>query len=167
MIGELDKTEGRGLLWVLGKVKSGIIEVEGPSNDKVSLEIIRAEGKVTPELKNNKIYIKITINEEGNVGEQQGTENLSPPAEVASLEKKKIEAIRNEVMAAVKKAQELDADIFGFGDAIHRKYPEQWKELESKWDELFPSVEVEVKIEAKLRLMGKILKPIAPEQEKK
>lgn len=167
LVGEMDKIEGRGLLWALGKVKSGIIEVNGTAGDKISLEIIRASGKITPEIKDNRINMKITIIEEGNIGEQSGPENLTPPPEIASLEKKKSEAIRSEVMAAVKKAKELNADVFGFGDAVHEKYPEQWKELESKWNEIFPDIEVEVNVDARLRLMGRTGRPIVPEQEKK
>jgi spore germination protein KC len=167
LVGKLDKAEGRGLLWVLGKVKSGIIIVKGPQNDKLSLEIIRASGKITPELKNNTITMNITVNEEGNIGEETGPENLSKLPEIKALEEKKTEVIRNEIMASIKKAQELNADIFGFGDAVHQKYPKQWKSMEDKWDELFPNIQVTVKIEAKIRLMGRINRPAAPEQEKK
>lgn len=167
LVGSMDKHEGRGLLWVLGDVKSGIIEVEGSGNDKVCLEIISASSKIVPEINNNKITIRININEEGNIGEQTGPENLSKLTEVASLEKKKADVIRGEVMAAVKKAQELDADVFGFGDAVHKKYPKQWRMLEDNWDEIFKGIQVEVDVKAKLRLMGRIIKPSVPEKEKK
>ncbi len=167
LVGSMDKIEGRGLLWVLGNVKSGIIDVEDSNNDKVSLEIIRASSKVVPKINNDKISIKVNINEEGNIGEQTGPENLAELREIALLEEKKAEVIRREVMAAVRKAQELDADVFGFGDAIHKKYPEQWKKIEYNWDEIFKNIQVEVDVEAKLRLMGRILKPTVPEKEKK
>lgn len=167
LVGNMDKREGRGLLWVLGDVKSGIIEVESSGNAKVSIEIIGASSKIVPEINNNKIKIKVNIYEEGNIGEQTGTENLSKLTEIASLEKKKDEVIKKEVMAAVKKAQELDADVFGFGDAVHKKYPRQWKSLEDNWDEIFKNIQVEVDVKAKLRLMGRIIKPSVPEKEKK
>ncbi len=167
LVGSMDKIEGRGLLWVLGNVKTGIIDVEDSNNDKVSLEIMRASSKIMPELNNNKISIKVNINEEGNIAEQTGPKNLAELREVALLEEKKAEVIRREVMAAVRKAQELDSDVFGFGDAIHKKYPEQWKKLEDDWDEVFKDIQVEVYVEAKLRLMGRISKPTVPEKEKK
>ncbi len=167
LVGSMNKIEGRGLLWVLGNVKSGIIDVEDSNNDKVSLEIIRASSKVVPEINNDKISIKVNINEEGNIGEQTGPENLAELREIALLEEKKAEVIKREVMVAVRKAQELDADVFGFGDAIHKKYPEEWEEIEKNWDEIFKNIQVEVDVEAKLRLMGRILKPTVPEKEKK
>lgn len=166
LVGEMDRTEGRGLLWVLGEVKSGIIEIEGPDKRLVSTEIIRASGKMEPEVKNNQINIKITINEEGNIGEQEGTLNLSRLDAIALLEKNKSELIKNEVQAAVKKAKELNADVFGFGEAVHKKYPKQWKDLEGKWEDIFRTIKVEVNVEAKLRLMGRTILPAVPAQEK-
>ena len=163
LVGKMNKIEGRGLLWVLGEVKGGIIEVEGPDNNRVSLEIIRARGKIVPEIEDDRIKMKVNIIEEGNIGEQSGPENLADLTKIAILEEKKAEVIQSEVMAAVKKAQELDADVFGFGDAVHQKYPEEWKDLESNWDEIFPDIEVEVNVEAKLTLMGRINKPAVPE----
>lgn len=162
MVGALDKTEGRGLLWVLGKVEGGIIETTSSQGNPVSLEIVRAKGKFSPELVDGKVRITITISEEGNIGEEAGTENLTALPEVAFLEKQKGEVIKNEVTAAIKKAQELHADIFGFGESIHHKYPEEWTAMEDQWDELFSEIEVEVKVEAKLRLSGRISAPAVP-----
>lgn len=163
MVGKLDDIEGRGLLWVLGKVKSGIIEVTDSQGSVVSLEIIRASGKMTPVLKDGKVIIKIEITEEGNIGEYTGSESLANTSMIALLEQKKTDAIRNEILAAFEKARELDADIFGFGDAIYEKYPKEWKSMKSNWDEIFPEVELEISIQAKLRLMGRINNPNIPQ----
>lgn len=167
LVGSMDKFEGRGLLWVLGKVKSGIIDVEDSSNNKVSIEIIRASSKIVPEIKDNKITMKVNITEEGNIGEQTGPLNLSKLPEIALLEERESEVIKSEIMAAVRKAQDLNSDVFGFGDAVHKKYPKHWKNLEDNWDEIFKKIEVVVNVDAKLRLMGRISKPTVPEKEKK
>lgn len=156
LVGTLNKTEGRGLLWVLGKVKSGIIEARTPQGNLVCMETVRAEGKFSPEIIDGKVKITITIREEGNIGEQEGSEDLSDLSEIAYLEQQKQEVIQSEVMAAIQKAQELDADIFGFGESIHQKYPKEWTSMESQWDELFPEIEVEIHVDAKLRLLGRI-----------
>jgi len=164
LAGFLNKEETRGLLWVLGQVKSGIIAVESPGgNGKASLEIIRASSKITPEIKDNELYITVEINEEGNLGDQMGTEDLTTPAAWTSLEKRQAAAIRKEIMAAIKKAQELNTDIFGFGDAVHRKYPKVWKDIEKQWDEFFPDLEVKLIINAKLRRTGITTKAAKPE----
>ena len=162
LIGKLDKTEGRGLLWVLGKVKSGIIEIKDKDGELVSVEIVRAGGKIEPEINKGKIKIKVSIDEIGNIGDQSGTRDLSKIEEIESLESKISETIKSEIMSAVKKAKELNADIFGFGDAISQHFPSEWKDLEGKWDEVFPEIEVEVDVQANLRFMGRISSPITP-----
>ena len=166
LVGQLNKMETRGLLWVINEIKSGIIDVDSPNDGgKVELEIIRAKSKITPEIIDDKIHIKIEIKEEGNIGSQTGLENLALPEKFALLEKEKSAAIESEVMAALKKARDLNADIFGFGDAVHQKYPAEWKDLEERWDEIFPDIEVELSIEAKLRRTGRISPPAVPVKE--
>lgn len=164
MVGTLDKTEGRGLLWVLGKVKSGVIVVQDSQGGAVSAEIIRAKVEVEPILENGKLRITVKVVEEGNIGEADGTANVAELSEVAYLEDRIAEAIRSEISAALLRARALDADIFGFGDAVKQKYPKQWKEMEDNWDELFETLEVELEVEANLRLTGKISKPSVPEK---
>ncbi|TGE34604.1 Ger(x)C family spore germination protein [Desulfosporosinus sp. Sb-LF] len=167
LIGKLDKEETRGLLWVIDKVKSGIIDVNCPDSDaKVNLEIIRTKGKFTSEIIDNKPYIKVDIKEEGNIASQSCSDSLVSPATVAALEAEQANAIKEEIKAALSKAQKLNADIFGFGDAIHQRHPSEWKEMKTNWNELFPDLEVEINVEAKLRRSGIIGQPPAPEKEK-
>lgn len=165
MVGYLNNAETRGLLWVIDKVKSGIIVVKSPSGEgKVSLEIIRASSEITTEIKDNKPYITVHIDEEGNLGDQMSLEDdLTILPVWSSLEKSQADVIHQEVMAALKKAQELNTDIFGFGDAVHKKYPQMWVKMEKEWDQYFPDLEVEVIVNAKLSRMGMIKKPPAQE----
>ncbi len=160
LVGKLNKPETRGLLWVDDKVKSGIVVVDCPGGDgKVDLEIMKASSTVTPEIENGNITIKIKIKEKSNLGSQSCTEDLATSKMLEALEEKLASAIRDEITASVEKAQALNADIFGFGEAVHRKYRNQWKDLESKWDEIFPSIQVEIKVDAEIYGTGKISKP--------
>jgi len=167
MVGTLDKIETRGLNWVLSEVGSGIIIVSCPicndENDKVSLEIIKAEGKIVPELKEGILEITVKIKEEGNLGSQMCSQDLTEPSHWAALEKKKAQKIQQEVKAALKKAQNLNADVFGFGDKAHKKYPSLWPEWEAQWDEIFPQLKVNILVETKLQKPGMITKTASPE----
>lgn len=160
-VGQLDNAETRGLLWVIDEVKSGIIEVDCPDgNHKVGLEIYHAQSNIIPEIQDNKIYIKVKIHEEGNIGEQQCPENLVTPPAFEFLKKEKAAVIEGEIRAALHKARELNSDIFGFGEAIHQHYPKEWKDLEKRWDEIFPSIDVEIMVETEIRASGQITKPV-------
>lgn len=153
LVGWLDNTETRGLLWVLGKVKSGILVVPAPgsSGNDISLEIIRASREIKPEIKGGKPSITVEIKEEGNLGEQMVAGDLARPEQFQLLEAAQAQAIEGEIRAALQKAQAWGVDIFQFGEAVHRRYRREWKTLEKNWDRVFPNLEVNVKVKAGLR----------------
>lgn len=161
MVGEMNKAETRGLLWVLGEIKKGDIVVKDTGNDtKVSLEITRASSKIIPEMVDGKMKIKIKIKEDGNIGDQNDSNDLTIPKTLAILEKKEASLIKSEIMSSLKKAQSLDADVFGFGEAIYQKYPNKWNYMKADWDETFKNIDVELVVEPKIRRTGRITKPI-------
>ncbi len=166
LVGQLNKEETRGLLWVIDEVKSGIIDVNCPDCEcKVNLEIIRAQSKISSEIIEDTPYIKINIEEEGNIASQSCTANLVSPDAVTALEEEASEAIKDEIEAALVKSQKLNADIFGFGEAIHQKHPREWQEMKGNWDDIFPDLVVEIIVEAKLRRSGSLGRTVAPEKE--
>ncbi|MBU3198489.1 Ger(x)C family spore germination protein [Clostridium estertheticum] len=164
MVGEMNKAETRGVLWVIGEEKKGIIVITDPGRDnKVSLEVTRASSRIIPEINDGKLSMKIMIKEEGNIGEQTDSNDIANPEILEKLENRKAFVIKNEVMLAFKKAQSLDADVFGFGEATYQKYPKEWKNMKENWDEIFKKINIDVVVDAKLRRTGRIIKPITIE----
>jgi len=161
LIGELNDTETRGLMWVTGDVKSGIIVVDCPCGQgKVELEIFQAKSTVTPVLQDGTLSFKVLIEEKGNLGSQTCPEDLSTSKKLEVLAKKQNEAIKTEIKAALKKAQDLDADIFGFGEAVYRKYPKQWKSMKDQWSEIFPTLDVKIEVQSAVYGTGNITEPV-------
>ena len=166
LVGQMNKKETRGLLWVIDKVKSGIIDISCPDQDgTVNLEIIHSKSKITSEINDNKPYIKIEVKEEGNLASQTCSANLVSPDAVATLEELESAAIEDEIKSALSKAKKLNADIFGFGEIMHKKHPKEWWEMKDNWEEIFPDLEVEIVVDAKLRRSGTIKRPAAAEKE--
>jgi spore germination protein KC len=165
LIGELDKKETRGLLWVLGKVRHGIILVNAPGGDgKVSLEIADAGSKIKAQFKNGKWRINLGVKEEGMMVNETGTMDLSKTDLLKSLARREATVIRREISAALEKAQQLNADIYGFGEVIHRTNPKEWRKIGPEWDKLYPKLDVIIDIRVKIKGTGLITKPIVPEQ---
>jgi len=158
MIGKLGLIETRGLCWVLGKVQSGIVTFQD-KGVKSSFEVIKSTTKIKGYFHQGQPLISVHVYAEGNWGEQQGTIPLKSK-EIPTLEKKISQQIKNEINAAVTKAQGLKSDIFGFGEVIHRAYPKKWKEMEFKWSEIFPETKVNVYVETKISEVGMTKKPI-------
>jgi spore germination protein KC len=167
MVDWLGPEETRGLLWILGDVKSGIIVVSSPGDESknVALEIIRASSKVTPEMDDGELTVTVEVKEEGNLGEQMSQVDLSKPDTFKELEEKQAAVIKGEILAALSKAQKWGVDIFKFGEKYHRKFPAEWPELEENWEDEFSNIKVDIVVDAKLRNTGITSKGINAEEE--
>jgi Ger(x)C family germination protein len=167
LIGYLNKKETRGLLWVLGKTQDGVVVVELPGEEgKVSLEIFGTKSKISSKVSEGKIRFEIDIAEVGSLGEQTSYANLSSREKLSLLENLKAKVIVEEVEAALKKAQECKADIFGLGEYLQRQNRKEWEKVKDNWGELFPHLEVKVKVKTKIRWLGLLTKPTILEQIK-
>ncbi|MBZ4646966.1 MAG: hypothetical protein JG777_2455 [Clostridia bacterium] len=166
LMGWLNPIETRGLLFVEDKVKSGIINIPNPldKNKKVAIEMIRSRGKTNVQLKEDKLVLSIEVEEEGNIGEQQGNEDLTTPEMVKKLEEEIEEAIEKEIRDVVELAQKkYKCDIFGFGEIVHKKHLNYWKQVKDNWNEEFSHIPVEIKVTSRIRRSGLIKNPTKPE----
>ena len=167
MVGWLNSKESRGLLWVRGKVRGGVIDIPNPDQkgQLITLEIIKSKTKLKPEIKDGQIIMAVEIAVESNLGETTGELDVVKPETIEKLEELQARAIQGEIESTLARAQEeYGVDVFGFGEALHRKYPGQWKEMKSRWSELYPEVQVQVGVKAKIRRTGLITKPTEPKQ---
>ncbi|HYH04843.1 MAG TPA: Ger(x)C family spore germination protein, partial [Bacillota bacterium] len=160
-MGDLNPKEVRGFLWIINKVRSGVILLSTLDGGKVSMEIVRTSGKMEPEITAKGLKMKVKVTMDLNLGSLMTEEkSLVSLAGLDKLAKQAEGYVKNEIKLAVKRAQQLKKDIFGFGGAVHRKYPREWREMEPVWNEMFSDLDVEIKVKAKVRLIGKINKPI-------
>jgi len=168
MVGTLNHDEVRGVLWVLGKVKSGVIIVPSPNKQgEAILEIIKAKSKVKPGIKDGKIVMHIEIKNEVSLSEQTTTEKLATIEALEKIQEATSEVIRQEVMAAFEKSKDLKADIFGFGEMLHKKYSKEWKSIKDNWDEIYPIIELNIDIESKIIKTDLLKKPVSQNKEEK
>jgi len=164
LVGYLDNIETRGLNWATGKVKNAIVNVPSPDEEDklIAIVIKKASSSITPEIKNGKISFTIEVNVEGDIGEQQDTADYFKNMEsFRKIEKEQQAVIEQEIKLAVDKVQkELGSDVLGFGSAVNKKYPEKWQSIKDDWENIFPGVPYQVKVDAKLRRLGSMLKPV-------
>lgn len=156
LAGWLDKSETRGLLWLRGKMKKGVVVVPGTKNLKnICFEVARSYTRIEPEYDGEKIRFFVKIVSEVNLAEQQTTENLCTVEAIHALEKKAAREIEDRIKLTLDKAQgEYGVDAFGFGEAFHRKYKKEWKELKDHWNQEFREAEIYLTVEAQIRNTG-------------
>lgn len=125
LIGWLDDEEASGLLWLRSEPVKEVITVPSPgeADKEVSIKIRRGSTQVVPEYDGRNLRFTIKVQAEGGMIEQQSREDLAKPEMITALGKEMAEEIKKRVYVALEKAQrEYGVDIFGFGNAFHRKY---------------------------------------------
>jgi spore germination protein KC len=162
LVGWLDTSETRGLLWLRDEINKGIITVPLPGRpDKLlSINVVRARTRVEPEYDGENIGFNITITIDGELLEQQSGEDLTIPDKVEEIEAAAAMDVIRKCTVTLEKAQgEYGVDIFNFGEAFHRKYKRDWKELKYQWNDAFAGAQINIYVEAHLRRTGLLTRP--------
>lgn len=155
MVGSFNERESRGYRWTIPKVQQGgLITIPDPTDAGkiVVLELIRTEAKSKPFIdgKGN-ISVNISIKAEGNFYEQHSGHELINLKGFTAMEKLAAQEIEKEVALAIKRSQELNSDIFGWGQLIYNKHPQVWHEIEADWYDYYPFVNSNIEVTFELR----------------
>lgn len=172
MIGELDDKLTRGVLWFRNEIKHATVTVEMNEDEgqgHISAKLLRAETELIPEIKNGKWKITVHSVTEDDIVSNGSKLNLMNPQFIKLLEKKLQKDLEHRMTITLDKVQkELKADILGFAEAFHRKYPKEWQKVKDEWDDVFPKVEVSYDIKIYVRRPGMNTTPQGlPEKEVK
>lgn len=168
LVAWLDAEDVRGYLWMTNRIKGGIIaayegEVDEDSgveaselNQRISFEIIRSKTKIKPILdEDQNLRFEIEVNANCNLGERMAGEEASTEEEINKLRNILNHAVIREMQGIVQKAQQdLKSDIFGLGASVSREYPKYWKEIKDDWEDIFPTVEIEIQVQSEVKLIG-------------
>ncbi len=165
MIGWLDEKETRGFMLISGLARriSYVIDSPPPLEKDFTVEIFESSARQSARIENGEVTITVDVVVDGRIQETTSHEEwLSVQSELTeSLDRRLAQAVRNDMEASLEKAQqELQTDIYGFGNLIYRTMPDEWKNLEEKWDQLYPGVKVELRVEANVRRTGLVKDPI-------
>lgn len=162
MVGQLDKDETRGFLWLTDKVDAGDMTVDTQWGS-VSLEVLHAQSSLSAEKgEDGKIRMRLKVVAEGLIQSNHTKESMTEPEKVDMLNGKMAENIRQDIERTHAVAVGLDTDIFGFGDVIRRSFPKEWEGMRDNWGQHFGEVPLELEIQTELRSTGSLKTPANP-----
>ncbi len=154
LVGWFNQETSKGYNYLTDNV-NGTVAVLDYKEGNVTLEFINSITNINVVTKNGTPKIIVDVYSEAHIGEVQAEVDLLKEENIKELEEivnKRGEKVLTE---AIKKAQELQTDVFGFGEAIHRKDPKLWKKLEKNWhDEGFPQLDFQINFQATIRRLG-------------
>lgn len=169
MIGYADDRLMRGILWVRDEIETATITAKVDRDGYISMQQLKAHTTMRPSIHNGKWKLTLDIITDDDVVHNASTLDPNDPKVAKMLENKTEEIINIRVHEALDLAQkQLKADIFGFGEAFRRAYPKEWQAAKTRWNEIFPTVEVTVRVKASVRRAGLTnVPPAIPESEVK
>lgn len=161
IVGWLTEDESRGYSAIINQVNTTLGTISCPEGGKADIEVLRFNTKVKGKVKNGNPEVDIDIQIEGNVGSLECPIDISKPESIEALEKGYEEAVKETINNSVKGVQEkYETDIFGFGNAIHRSNPKEWKTLKNQWDQHFTNMEFNTKVDVKILKTGTVSNPV-------
>lgn len=148
LIGYLEGDDARVINLLSNNIRSGAIIVNDPQGNTVSLEIVNSKAKIKPKIENDVPSIDIQLRFSSNIAEMQGKkENLNEQT-LIFLQNQQSEKIKGEIARVIDYTKQKNADVFKFGEAIFRRYPVKWQSIKEKWQEIYPTLQVNVNVES-------------------
>ncbi|WFD08995.1 Ger(x)C family spore germination protein [Tepidibacter hydrothermalis] len=163
LVGYIDGMETMSMMLIKDELKSGVFVVRNVDNTNTdcTLEIFKTKTKVEPVIKNGNIVMKIDSKLDVGIGEIVGKADLISEPGRDKLKLQAEETVKKELLKTIKRVQkDYDSDIFGFGNVIYRKKPEEWKKIKNDWDQIFAHLNVDVNVEVNIKGSALTSKPI-------
>lgn len=155
LIGWLNEEESRGFNYIMNNVERTVAALPCPNGGKLSVNVVRSKTDVKGEMRNGNPQIRVKVYMERDIGEVACDIDLTKTETIDELDKAGDKLLKEVITKAIQAAQKkFKSDIFGFGEAIHRASPKDWKKLKPKWEQEFPNMPVHVETEVRTRRIG-------------
>lgn len=152
LVDYLDERESMGLIWVLNRAKNRVLTIPQYIDGKeefISLRLVGAKSKIVVSIgEDGRPVFEIKTKADFDVLEHFGTHRgLSDVNFINDLEIMVSSQVINEIEAAVRKSQQINADIFGFGEEVRRQQKREWPQYRDHWSEILPRVNIIIECE--------------------
>lgn len=155
LVGYLNETEG--IYYSLVRGKTNTLSLSFPCDNKgnygnVTMDGIKSNSKV--EIKDGVPKVSINVTGKAALTEYNCDTNLREPKNVTEIENMINKEIIKNIKKTIKKTQEYDSDVFGFGEQLYRNNNKYWQKNKSKWNEIFPTLSYSVKSKINIERMS-------------
>ncbi len=157
MVGVMDEKETFGYRLLKNEVTDGLIPVYTP-HGAAFLEVESSKTKIKITFDGDIPHANVKIIQHVSLSELRGHTTLS----LQELNNVIIEHAKAVVVDFVAssfwKAKELNADIFSFAHSIYTHNFKKWKEIQHRWDELFPQMTMDIEVDLRMDTVGRIVR---------
>ncbi|GJM79478.1 spore germination protein KC [Paenibacillus sp. HMSSN-139] len=167
LVGWLGESSSKSANYVLNQVEMTSGNVPCSEGGVVGVEITNAKSTFDVKLtQDERPEFLVRLKLEANINAAQCNLDLSKPSSIEDIEKKLASKLSTNVERNIQDIQrKYGADIFGLGEALHRKFPKVWNKYRGHWEDSFRTMKVQVHSEVKIRRIGSIIQPERREME--
>ncbi|WP_157950998.1 Ger(x)C family spore germination protein [Peribacillus acanthi] len=157
LVGWLNEKESKGFNYIAGNVKSTVGTFRCEDGEKAAVEVFNTKTDIKPEMKKGEPHISVNVDIDANIGELQCQMDITKEKSIKQIEKIVSKHVKKLMEASSKRVQQdLQSDVFGFGEAIRREYPKEWKKLKDNWNERFETLSVDYNVQVEIKRLGTI-----------
>lgn len=153
LIGWMKEDEIKGFNYLTNNVKRTVGHLHYKDVD-ISVEVLDVKSKMKATVEYGKPVIAVTIKVTYNIGAIAGDFDVTQGQNKEIVDRVIEERVREMCYKSLKKAKELESDIYGFGEAVHREDPDYWKIVKDKWDSVFVDLPVRLYIDGDIKKTG-------------
>ncbi|WP_179232707.1 Ger(x)C family spore germination protein [Paenibacillus rigui] len=165
LVGFLTENEMKILQWERGKLKNERIQTQVERKEPgfkgtVSIVVLSAHTAIQTRMKDDLPEASITFKFKGRVVENDTRLDLSKGENIKRVESKLTEHMEKQIKNLFLHVQkQLKSDIFGLGEQIHIEHGADWKKIKNQWNDIYPQVPVNVKVEVVIERIGRTQAP--------
>jgi spore germination protein KC len=162
LAGYLDEIETRGLLWLVGEIRTALMAISDPEAPEETVNILVSESsiKIKPAVKDGRVSFRVEITAEGDLASQGSRRDLSTPEKIKELNGALAGAVKEDTEKALAKMQQLGTDLVGFGAILNRGDHQAFREIGGRWPEVFREIKVDIRVTANIRRTGLLSRPV-------
>lgn len=159
LTGWLDQDEALGISFIHNRVNLAVIpflfpEANSENENMATFEISASSTSLKMRKEQEKIIVDATIKAQGMITDTEFKLDASDPEQIKELE----QVIRQELLRIIWQGwngvHELKADVVGFAEMFHRKYPKEWQRVEDQWENMFANIEFKPTVQVTIERVG-------------
>ncbi len=156
-VGALDETESRGYHWLRAKQKQGgYFTITSPFNpdETIGFEVREFSSNSRARIVDDQPRVQVDLTAYLFFYEQTGPSPILNIEYMEQLESQAAAEIERQAASCIRKAQELNSDILGWGRMIYQHQPDEWERIEPDWNIIFPGIQPDIQVVVKIRGSG-------------
>jgi spore germination protein KC len=156
MVGAVPPYEAQLMFWVKNANKYlDIADFIPQGKGEVTLDVTKPKSKIIPTIKGNQVKFRVVLIGKGVIRSANIKFDLRNRKYLKVVQSVMERDASKQVAQVISKVQkEYGADVFGFGESIHRKYPYQWKKMKKNWGEEFKKSDISVETHLTIERAG-------------